>query len=54
MLEDKGVGDGNLSANLLIHGSDVCLVDSHAFLGQRRGIVDGNVVQLRVGCPVLI
>ena len=54
VLEDKRVVDVNGLADLVIHGVDVRLVDSHALPGQRRGVVDGDVVELRVVLPVLI
>ena len=44
MFEDEGVADGNLFANLFVHGVDVGLVDTHTLLGQGRGVVDRDVV----------
>ena len=44
MSEDKRVADGDLFANLLIHGVDVSLIDTHTFLGQGRGVVNRNVM----------
>ena len=54
VLEDEGVVDVDGLADLVVHGVDVGLVDRHALPGQRRGVVDGDVVQLRVVLPVLI
>ncbi len=54
MLEDEGVVDVDGLADLVVHGVDVSLVDGHALPGQRRGVVDGDVVELRVVLPVLI
>lgn len=54
MLEDEGVVDVDGFADLVVHGVDVGLVDGHALPGQRRGVVDGNVVELRVVLPVLV
>lgn len=54
MLENKRVADGNLPLDSVVHGVDVRLVDGHALFGQRRGVVDGNVVQLRMLTPVLV
>ena len=54
MLEDKRVADGDLFADLVVHGVDVRLVDRHALLGERRGVVDRDVVQLGVVAPILI
>lgn len=34
VFEDERVADGNLVFDLIIHGVDVCLVDSHAFFSQ--------------------
>ena len=54
MFENKWIADGDLSANAFIHCIDVCLVDTHTFLGQLRGIVDGNVMKFWVLAPVFI
>lgn len=54
MLEDKGVVDIDGFAYLVVHCVDVGLVHGHALLGQGRGVVDGNVVELWVVLPVLI
>lgn len=54
MLEHEGVVDVDGFADLVVHGVDVGLVHGHALLGQRRGVVDGNVVEFRVVLPVLI
>lgn len=54
VLEDKRVVDVDGLAYLVVHGVDVGLVHSHAFLGQRGGVVDGDVMQLWVVLPVLI
>ncbi len=44
MFEDKWVADGDLFAYFVIHGIDVGLINTHTLLGQRRRVVDGNVV----------
>ena len=54
VFEDKGVVDVDGLADLLVHGVDVGLVDGHALLSQRRGVVDGDVMQLRVLAPILV
>lgn len=54
MFEDKGVVNVDGLADLVVHGVDVGLVNSHALLGQGRGVVDGDVVQLRMVLPILI
>ena len=54
VLEDEGVVDVDGLADLVVHGVDVGLVHGHALLGQRGGVVDGNVMELRVVLPVLI
>ena len=54
MLEDEGVVDVDGLADLVVHGVDVCLVHGHALPGQGRGVVDGDVVELRVVLPVLV
>lgn len=54
MLEDKGVVDVDSLADLVVHGVDVGLVHSHALPGQRRGVVDRDVVELWVVLPVLV
>ena len=54
VLEDKGVVDVDGLAYLVVHGVDVGLVHSHAFLGQGWGVVDGDVMQLWVVLPVLV
>lgn len=54
MPEDKRVIDGDLSSNAVVHGVDVRLVDSHTFLGERRCVVDRDVLQLRVKGPVFV
>ncbi len=38
MLEDEGIVDSNLAANLLIHGVDEGLVDCHALLHSEKTI----------------
>ena len=40
--------------DFLIHRVDKCLVDGHTLLSEAAGIVDGDVMQLRVRRPVLI
>lgn len=54
VLEDEGVVDVNGLADLVVHSVDVGLVDGHALLGQRRRVVDGNVMELWVVLPVLV
>ena len=69
VFEHKWIVDGDLSSDWsmvrihssdwsipdsLVHGVDEGLVDGHALLGQAGGVVDGNVGQFRVGCPVLV
>ena len=54
MFEHKRVAHGDLSADLLVHGIDVSLVDTHALLGKLWGIVDGDIMKLWVIAPVLI
>ena len=54
MLEDEGVVDVDGLADFVVHGVDVRLVHRHALLGQRGGVVDGDVVELRVVLPVLV
>lgn len=54
VLEDEGVVDVDCLPDLVVHGVDVGLVDGHALPGQRRGVVDGNVVELWVVLPVLV
>lgn len=54
VFEDKRVVDVDGFADLVVHGVDVGLIDSHAFPGQRRSVVDGNVVELWVVLPVLV
>ena len=54
VFEHEWIIDGNLPPDSLVHGIDEGLVDGHALLGQAGGVVDGNVGQLRVGCPVLV
>ena len=54
VFEDKRVTDGDLLPNPLIHGVDIGLVDTHAFLGQLGGVVDGDFMQLWVLAPVFI
>jgi hypothetical protein len=36
VLEDEGIVDSNLAANLLIHGVDEGLVDRHALLHSEK------------------
>ena len=54
VLEDEGVVDVDGLADLVVHGVDVRLVHGHALPGQGRGVVDGDVVELRVVLPVLV
>lgn len=54
MLEDEGVVDVDGLADLVVHGVDVGLVHGHALPGQRRSVVDGDVVELGVVLPVLV
>ena len=54
VLEDERVADRYLSADVLVHGVDVCLVDGHAPLGQLGGVVDGDVVKIGILAPILI
>lgn len=54
MLENKWIVDVDLLADFVIHGIDVCLINSHAFLCQRGGVVNGDVVELRMILPVFI
>ena len=54
VLENKGVVDVDLLPDLVVHGIHVGLVHGHALLGQRRCVVNGYVMQLRVVLPVLI
>lgn len=54
VLEDEGVVNVDGLADLVVHGVDVGLVDGHALPGQGRGVVYGDVVELRVVLPVLI
>lgn len=54
VLENERVVDVDGLADLVVHGVDVGLVDRHALPGQRRGVVDGDVVELRVVLPVLV
>lgn len=54
VLEDKGIIDVNGFADLVVHGVDVGLVHGHALPGQRRGVVDWDVVELWMVLPVLI
>lgn len=54
VLEDEGVVDVDSLADLVVHGIDVGLVNGHALLCQRGGVVDGDVVELRVVLPVLV
>eukprot|EP01137_Pigoraptor_chileana_P037380 Opistho-2@34375 len=52
--EHKGVGDCELPSNAIVHVIDVRLVHRHAFLRQRRRVVYGYTVQLRMVFPVFI
>lgn len=54
MPEDKRVVDGDLSSYAVVHGVDVRLVDGHTFLGERRRVVDRDVLQLGVEGPVFV
>lgn len=54
MFKDKGIVDVDLFADFVIHGIDVSLVDSHTFLCKGRGVVDRDVMELRVVLPVFI
>ena len=54
MLEHEWISDVDFSLDLIVHSINVSLVDTHALLGERRRIVDRNVVQLRVVAPVFI
>lgn len=54
VLEDEGIVDGNLPLDATVHGADVRLVDGHALLGERGGVVDGNVVKFGVLRPVFV
>lgn len=54
MFEDKGVVDVDGLADLIIHGINVGLVNSHALPCQGRSVVYGNVMELWVVLPVLI
>jgi hypothetical protein len=44
VFEHKRIGYSNLPSNVLVHGSDVGLIHSHAFLRQRGSVVNGDVV----------
>ena len=54
MLEHERIGDVDLSLDLIIHGVDVSLIDGHALLRQRGGVINRNVLQLRMHRPVLV
>ena len=54
VLEIKWVGGRELCTDAIIHGVDVGLIDGHAAFGEGGGIVDGDVVELGMGSPVLI
>ena len=54
VLEHEGVVHGDLPPDLLVHGIDERLVDGHALLGQRRRVVDRDLVELRVRSPVFV
>lgn len=54
VFENERIVDGNLSADLVVHGVDVCLVNGHALLRQGRSVVNGDLVKLRVLAPVLV
>lgn len=54
MLENKGIVDVDLLADFVIHGIDICLINCHALLGQRGGIVNRNIVEFWVILPVFI
>jgi hypothetical protein len=44
VLENEGVADGDLFTDSVVHGVDVRLVDTHALLGERRRVVNRNVM----------
>ena len=54
VFEDERIADADLLADLLVHRVDVRLVDGHALARERRRVVDGRLVQLRVVGPVLV
>ena len=54
VLEDEGVVNGDLAPDLLVHGVDEGLVDGHALLGKRGGVVDGDVHKVGMSRPVLV
>ncbi|KAF3835833.1 hypothetical protein F7725_028391 [Dissostichus mawsoni] len=53
VLEHEGVVDVDGLADLVVHGVDVGLIHGHALPGQRGGVVDGDIMELRVVLPVL-
>lgn len=54
MFEDKWVVNVDGLADLVVHGVDIGLVNSHTLLGQGGGVVDGYIMQLRMVLPILI
>jgi hypothetical protein len=54
VLEMEGIGLCKLVPYPFIHGVYVCLVDSHAPLGKRGGVIDRNLMELWVFGPILI
>jgi hypothetical protein len=54
MLENEGIGLRKLVLNPVIHGVYVCLIDRHAPLRKRGGVVDWNLMELWVIGPILI
>ena len=54
MLEVKRIGIFKLVADPLIHGVDVCLVNSHAPFCKGGSIIYGDVMELRMVRPILI
>ena len=54
VLEDERVADSDLFFYLIIHRIDVRLIDRHTLLGQRRRVVDRDVMKLWMVAPILI
>ena len=54
MFELERIGHGTLLSYLIVHGIDVGLIDRHAFLGQRRRVIDWKLVKFRMCRPVLV
>eukprot|EP00126_Sphaerothecum_destruens_P008623 Sdes_comp20282_c0_seq2m13849 len=54
VLEHKGVGDGKLAPDFLVHHVHIRLVDGDALFRQRGRIVDGDIVQFRMLLPVFV